>query len=814
NMNQSIQSSWKDIDFSFYIRHYKKLLWRWKWYILLTAPLVAVIAFFGAKNFGIMVKPPLPATIVIGIDSPTSDYAFGDYGGVYRNKERLIVSRPFLKEVVDSLSLRLKINKHSRYEIIDSIDINSTIQDGTYHFKILNAINKSYKLLYSNKLTGIKDSTVSSGSLSNLSTIRFQGSFLKFTQTFTEQPFSFKFDVIPERLAIDNIVEKLKVTSPDSREQKYFFTASLEGKDYPLITQIVNCIGNHFIQRNLNIRNKRIKEVQESYKMQLASAENQLEKARKDLNDFLSAHPSVGLSTYTQQVMNELVQLETDKIQKADLLETAVRLKNKFINSEDKRQTTDEVIVFLQTNGSLAAHSLQNELTRIEIEREYARQNYSSNHPIFKTFDNRYLSLGNKAIQALESFSSQLGKNYDDKLISINKVSSQLRQIPGKEIQLAELQRKKQINSEIYTTLLSKYNETKVMESVDISDVYIMDYAVQPIPPPLDTQILQMLLIISACILCISFMLPLFMDFIDRTVRSEHELTRLLPYRFLGTIPFIKKPFSQEKKGKTNIIQSILPVSLNSNNFHESGNILLQNKKYFPFYTKDLFRSLATKVNLELFNKKERSIIVTAMNTNEGSTTISANLAMALAEQGFETVLIDANLRSGNLHTVFSANKSPGLSEYLLSSDTKVGKSSISIPIQNTFVPHLRLVSCGKSIQNPQSLFQSKSLSYLQDELTSESGFLIIDSPSIGITGDAAILGKSFSHYILVIKSGITDVINFRKIISNDYPVIGKKCLGTVLNMGDIGTVLDMEDICTESKVSKTAGKYAQHINS
>ena len=63
--------------------------------------------------------------------------------------------------------------------------------------------------------------------------------------------------------------------------------------------------------------------------------------------------------------------------------------------------------------------------------------------------------------------------------------------------------------------------------------------------------------------------------------------------------------------------------------------------------------------------------------------------------------------------------------------------------------------------------------------------FLVFDSPPIGLATDAALLNNLVSRYMLVVKAGHTNIINLCKIIQKDFPVIEKKLLGVVLNMGE-----------------------------
>lgn len=772
---QEQQVSLKDIDFKYYFHHYLRLFWKWKWFIIIVGPLMGAIALFGVLQMGMLKYPPLPATVYIGVQSPKSK-TFDDFTETGLNKERLILNRTFLENVVKKLSLQLTISGHSRYEIFDSLHVDSIALLGSYRFEINKKNKNEYAILFSNRIMNIKNKVIESGTFSSLERLNFSGIYCDFSQTFLENPHNFSFSVSPSRYAVDRILNKLKVTSPDPREQINYFSATLESNDYPLLAQTLNAIADMFVEKNTAIQKKALKETIVELEKQLSAAEQQLSKSKSELRNFLANNPSAGISQSTQQTMSELISLETGSTETNNLIEELQNLKRKYYNSSkiEQSQVISEMIVFLQTHGSFAAPSLQANLTQYTQEKDVASQNYAKSHPIFAEIEGKFASLNTRTIQAIDSYIIQLKKSIADRNSSIQKFTSKLRGLPSQELRFAELQKRQDIDSDIYSKLLSKYNEAKVSESVGGADVFIMEYAAQPIAPSRLIQFAKSAGIIFAVMLLFAFGPAIGMDLIDKTARSEQALTRMLPYRFLETIPIIKVSKSQNQWTPKNSEQKV-----------QVSEILITMPGIQPPSAIELFRSLTTKVLLDYYDVHDRCFVVTSYEMDEGKSTVAANMAVALAQNGVKTVIIDCDIRRGVIHKILNLKKAPGLTEYLYDVSKATHSSSVPLPIQPTEIPNLWAIPSGTFDENPPRLLRSPALSALKAQLIQESFFVVIDSPPVAVAADSAILNNLTSKYILVVRSGKTNVVNLRKLLKKDYPMIDSKVLGVILNMGE-----------------------------
>ena len=763
------QTSLKEIDFAFYVRHYLRLFWKWRLYILFVVPFVGLLASAAIVKIGFLKSPPLSATTIIGQDV-SKNRTFDDFGGGGQNKERLLLGRSFINSIVQKLSLQLVIAEHSRYDVFDSVFVDTTALIGSFKFVIDKKNNDNYAIVFSNKSAGIRNKVIESGSMASLQHVSLQGVYLRFSRAFLKEPYSFDFSILSSRFAIDRVLSKLKVTVPDFRAGKYYFTVTLDGSDYPLITQTVNAIADYFVSQNLQLKKARMQTALKEFERQLATADHQLSESKGTLKAFLTMNPSVGLSLGTQQSMTELITLESGSNESKSNIDEAQSLKDKWKNAtpDDKVPIANEMIVFLQTRGSIAAPALQTNLNQLLAEKDAAVQNYAKSHPIFSEIESKLNGVYSRALQALETYIIQQRKIINDRNISIQKITSKLQGLPSQELQLAELQKKQDIASDIYSKLLARYNEAKVAETVEDSDVYIMEYAVQPIPPSSLLQMAKSAGIVLALMLLFGFGPAIGLDLIDKTAKSEQTLVKLLPYTFLEVIPRITMP-------KPDKSQPQVPYE---------GEILINTPDIQPASAAELFMSLTTKIHLHYYDIPDKSLVVTSLEMNEGKSTVAANLAISFAEYGTKTVLIDCDLRRGVAHKILNVKKTPGLSDYLLEK-IRNQNATINIPIVQTDIPNLSIIPAGQLTDNPQKMLQCAALSELKNELHKNNYFIIFDSPPIAVTADSAILSNIVSRYLLVIRAGTTNVVRLKNIIHKGYPMIEKKVIGSVLNMGE-----------------------------
>ena len=165
----------------------------------------------------------------------------------------------------------------------------------------------------------------------------------------------------------------------------------------------------------------------------------------------------------------------------------------------------------------------------------------------------------------------------------------------------------------------------------------------------------------------------------------------------------------------------------------------------------EAFRSLRTNLEFARNGAPLRRLLVTSSLPGEGKTTTATNLAVAFAQAGRATVLVDADLRQPGVDQIFGVDNAQGLSTQLASNT-----GDLTDRLQMTAIDNLRVLTAGPRPLNPAELLLSQRMQALLHELDDIAELVILDSPAVGGPTDAAILSASVTGTLLVVQSGRT----------------------------------------------------------
>jgi capsular exopolysaccharide synthesis family protein len=291
-----------------------------------------------------------------------------------------------------------------------------------------------------------------------------------------------------------------------------------------------------------------------------------------------------------------------------------------------------------------------------------------------------------------------------------------------------------------------------------------MDYAVEPLPVSGAAKWLMTLVLVFLAGLLFSAGPVLLLDRFRRTAYSESDLVRLTDMTALESIPALSAAGQSDSRAKNGPEKSPL----------------LTTEGALPNYSREIFRSLRTKVLLGLNGSSRRSLIVTSMESGAGKTMIAANQAISLAQHGMKTLVADGDLRRGTLHNLFGVRQCPGLSGYL----AEAGAGPFQDWIQATHVPGLFVMSSGEPVADTSELITPARMARFLETAFETFDFVLLDAPPLGVAADAAVIHEKFSKYMIVVRAGVTNLSDLNGKIA-EYPPVKDKIIGAVLNQVD-----------------------------
>lgn len=189
-------------------------------------------------------------------------------------------------------------------------------------------------------------------------------------------------------------------------------------------------------------------------------------------------------------------------------------------------------------------------------------------------------------------------------------------------------------------------------------------------------------------------------------------------------------------------------------------------------------RTLRTNLQFASIDKKLTSILVTSSMPGEGKSFIAANLAVAFAQSGKKTLLVDCDIRNGRQHYIFGTHNRKGISNLLLDDIEHMYKEYI----HETKIENLSVMFRGITPPNPSELLGSAKNKELIKILEENYDIVIFDSAPIngGLT-DSLIMGNLVDG-VLIVSSYKTTSINILNATKKSLENVDANILGVVLN--------------------------------
>lgn len=189
----------------------------------------------------------------------------------------------------------------------------------------------------------------------------------------------------------------------------------------------------------------------------------------------------------------------------------------------------------------------------------------------------------------------------------------------------------------------------------------------------------------------------------------------------------------------------------------------------------EALRELRTNLSFVSVDAPPRVVVVTSSMPGEGKSSITANLAVAIASTGRDVVVVDGDLRRPVMTELFGLVPGVGITDVL------VGEAEVDdvLQVYDKF-PNLQVLGAGRTPPNPTELLASQAMRTMLAELA-EDAFVLVDAPPLLPVTDAALLTASADGALVVATAQGTTVDELGKALGNIEQVRGR-VLGVVLN--------------------------------
>ena len=175
------------------------------------------------------------------------------------------------------------------------------------------------------------------------------------------------------------------------------------------------------------------------------------------------------------------------------------------------------------------------------------------------------------------------------------------------------------------------------------------------------------------------------------------------------------------------------------------------------------FRAIRTQLSMRLANegKERRALAVVSPDSGDGKTFFAANLAIALAQVGGRTLLMDADLRHPRQHQVFGIDNAAGLSGILS------GRVEPKVIQPAPGVPGLYLLPVGATPPNPLELVERPAFNLLMRELLSKFDHVVVDTPAGCYGSDSAVIAARCGAALVMARKDQGRVAALQDLVAN-----------------------------------------------
>jgi capsular exopolysaccharide synthesis family protein len=377
--------------------------------------------------------------------------------------------------------------------------------------------------------------------------------------------------------------------------------------------------------------------------------------------------------------------------------------------------------------NSANVQQFRNRITELQQESGRVAERYGEKHPERQRVATALASAQRQLQDEINKAVQNARNEYETALTqervlleSLNESKKAATDLSRKGVDYSALVREAESNRAVYSQLLTREKELRVVANSRTNNVRVVDRAETP-QSPFTPNHRRDWVYALALGLALGLAVAFGIDYLDDTVKTPDDITRRLKLRFLGLVPIV--PGERHP-----LISGPVP--------HDFG---------------EAYRSIRTSLATQLPGNGARVVAVASSQPLEGKTTTAVNIAMALAVSGARVLLIDADMRRPSVHKALRMANDRGLSQLL------AGQARMREVVQRTHDPNLLAITAGRTPANPSELLASDRMRALLSGLeTGPFDWIVIDTPPVLAVTDAVILAPLVHAVTFVIGAEMT----------------------------------------------------------
>ena len=555
----------------------------------------------------------------------------------------------------------------------------------------------------------------------------------------------YEVKIISQTQATQNLLQAIKI-APDGKDSDILIL-SLEDPSKQKAQQVLNTLIEVYTQDGITDR-------QEVSKRTIAFIDERFTYLTTELDSI-----EVAKGSYKQD--NNLSIFEADAasvIQKKSIKdEQLFEAETQLLLADvlDKSITSNQDIKLLPANIGLnsgAVNTLVSDYNAAVLEYNKWKATAGDNNPRVKILKASITDLNNNIQRSLSGYKTQLQQALSQNKRAQGLAQQSFKTLPSKEKILRSIERQQILKENLYLLLLQKREEAAITMAVTAANVKVIDYAITnsiPVAPK------RKIVLLAALLLGLGLPIGiLYLKFLTNTkIYTSKDVESINPNTaIIGEIPVIP-----------NAKQALKLTSGNTQ-------------------TEEAFRTLIHNLNFTLQNKEASQgqvIALTSSVKGEGKTTVAFNIAQTYFHLKKKVLLVGADLRNPQLHTLMGSTKDKaGLSNYLSSQNSNWQDILIHMDADSN---QFDLLLSGPIPPMPTVLLSSARFQAFLKEAKAQYDYVIVDTAPTLLVADTLTFMDGVDYTAYVVRSGVTEkpLIEYSKKLVDQKKI---KNMGYIIN--------------------------------
>lgn len=447
--------------------------------------------------------------------------------------------------------------------------------------------------------------------------------------------------------------------------------------------------------------------------VQLTLSGEDQEQVSRVLSNVVQSYIDQNLSRGAQRTTTTIEFMESQIPQLKQKLEQSEEAFNKFREQYGTIDVTKEAEILLSESAEI-----ERQLSELQLKQAELLTYYTAEHPLVVQINDQLAVLNARR----------------------QEIKDTVTRMPETQREFLQLSQDMEINREIYLTMLKNYEQLKIARAGEIGSVRVVDMPINTYKAiaPKKLQIWILALLLGTML---GTLLVFIKSLLRNPVKDPEQLEAKTGVPVIATIPRSKTSFNLSKKKHNN--RNLLAMVDHDGLSYEAIKSLRTSLMFtMPKLTKAAQGSIESDTGMI---KHGKVIVITGEAPGIGKSFVSSNLAETFSQLNKKVLIVDGDMRRGELHKIFSITKNVGLGNYLTANE-----DTLNNYIHPTSFDFIDFMPRGEHPTNPASLLASEKFRSMMAQLVAIYDIIIIDTPPILAVSDAIITAKYADKVLMV----------------------------------------------------------------